>query len=230
MGAGEDWTDGQMAHAPRRKPQLTREDWIEAAGKVLVASGVDDVKVDRLARKLKMTRGSFYWHFKNRKDLLDALLERWETRNEAEIQQVRARLEAGVSEKLLEVVRIWLTEDPAFPTFDMAVRFWARKAPPVARMVRRIDEAWIALLQSMFEGEGVDPMESLARARIVYFHQIGYYALAIQESLEDRVKLAPFYHRVLVGEEWGPEAITFQHDLMQQRSNSRGPKGRAKRG
>jgi AcrR family transcriptional regulator len=183
--------------APRRQI-LTREDWIEAARKVLVAAGVDDVKVDRLSRQLKVTRGSFYWHFKNRKDLIDALLDGWKQQNLSEIAQVRnRRREAGPD--MVEVVRIWLQEDPAYPTFDMAIRFWARKDPAVAALVRRTDDEWIGLLQAIFQANGEGELASLARARITYFHQIGYYALAIEESLEDRLALSPYYHAVLTG-------------------------------
>jgi AcrR family transcriptional regulator len=165
---------------------------------VLVAAGVDDVKVDRLSRQLKVTRGSFYWHFKNRKDLLDALLDGWKQQNLSEIAQVRnRRREAGPD--MVEVVRIWLQEDPAYPTFDMAIRFWARKDPAVAALVRRTDDEWIGLLQAIFQANGEGELASLARARITYFHQIGYYALAIEESLEDRLALSPYYHAVLTG-------------------------------
>lgn len=182
------------------RTQLSRQDWIEAARKVLITSGIDDVKVDRLARKMKVTRGSFYWHFKDRKDLLDALLARWERQNLDEIALVRERIGTDSPDAFLEVVRIWLTEDPAYPTFDMAIRFWARKAPIVAKLVRRIDQAWISLLADILSYDGGDPLESEARARIVYFHQIGYYALAMEETIEDRLKLAPHYARVLIGD------------------------------
>jgi AcrR family transcriptional regulator len=181
---------------------LSREDWIEAARLVLISSGVDDVKVDRLAKKLAVTRGSFYWHFKHRNALLDALLSGWETQNRNELAQIRARTEltdAGV----IEAVSIWLSEDPAYPTFDMAIRFWARKSPTVAQLVREIDEEWIMLLVAIFEASGDDRMMALARARVTYFHQIGYYALAIDESLEDRLALAPYYHQILTGQNGG---------------------------
>jgi AcrR family transcriptional regulator len=181
------------------RTQLSRQDWIEAARKVLVTSGIDDVKVDRLARKMKVTRGSFYWHFKDRKDLLDALLARWERQNLDDIAAVRERVAADASEAIQEVVRIWLTEDPAYPTFDMAIRFWARKAPAVAKLVRRIDQAWLSLLTDILVRSDEDPLDAEARARVFYFHQIGYYALAIDESVEDRLRLSPHYAKVLLG-------------------------------
>jgi AcrR family transcriptional regulator len=197
-----------------RPAQLSREDWIAEARKVLVTSGIDDVKVDRLARKLKVTRGSFYWHFRNRKELLDALLSRWESQNVEEMEQIRAR--TGSDPNTLEVVRIWLGEDPAYPTFDMAIRFWARKSRPVAALVRDIDDRWISLLQSMFRQRGLSELESFARARIFYFHQIGYYALAIEESLDDRLRLAPYYHLILVGDASPDELERLGEDLRAQ--------------
>lgn len=191
-----------LLQAPGPTVRLTREDWIEAARRALIASGVDDVKVDRLAKKLKVTRGSFYWHFKHRKELLDALLAGWEGQNRRELAQVAERSRQG-EDGPVELVRVWLSEDPAHPTFDMAIRFWARKSPEVAGLVRAIDEAWISLFRESFEAQGEDAMIALARARVIYFHQIGYYALALGEGLEDRLKLAPYYHRVLLGQDGG---------------------------
>jgi len=187
----------------RSVPQLTRDSWVAAARQVLVDSGVHDVKIDRLARRLKVTRGSFYWHFENHKELLDALLQDWEVRNYVEIAQVKVRW-ARAEPDLSEVVAIWLGKDPAFPAFDMAVRVWARRSAAVFATAQRVDEAWIDLLVQLFVRGGFDATESFVRARIAYFHQIGYYALAIREDLEDRLRLVPAYYRALTGKTPGP--------------------------
>ncbi len=178
--------------------RFSREDWITSARKVLVETGVDDVKVDRLARKMKVTRGSFYWHFQHRKDLLDALLCDWEARNYFEIAQVRARW-ARTAPDLGEVVIIWLSEDPSFPAFDTAIRAWGRKSRPVSDTVGRVDEAWVSLLGEVFLKSGYDPTQSLVRARVTYFHQMGYYALSMKEETAERFRLAPYYYEVLTG-------------------------------
>jgi AcrR family transcriptional regulator len=198
---------------------LSREDWIEAARLVLIGSGVDDVKVDRLARQLNVTRGSFYWHFKHRNELLDALLSGWEIQNRTELAQIRQRTETE-SAGVIEAVSIWLSEDPAYPTFDMAIRFWARKSPEVARLVRQIDDEWIILLADIFEASGDDRKMAIARARVIYFHQIGYYALAIDESLDDRLDFAPYYHRILTGQDGG-DALTKILEALRARSENR---------
>jgi len=185
--------------ATAKNAQLTREDWIAIARTALIASGVDDVKVDVLARRLKVTRGSFYWHFESRQDLLDALLDDWEANNRREIAAVRQLMVSETEDTLVELFRIWLGEDPSFPAFDFAVRAWARKASKASKLVREIDDTWIKLFQAYFERGGMTAPESFVRARIMYFHQVGYFALALDESLADRAKLAPYYYSALTG-------------------------------
>lgn len=200
--------------------RLTREDWIAVARKVLVKSGIDDVKIDRLAKRMKVTRGSFYWHFKDRQALLDALLDDWRGRNLREIKQIADRW-ATTPLDFVEVVRIWLGEDPIVPQFDTAIRAWARKSTSVARLVHETDEAWVELLRGHFTRMGLGADESLVRARVVYFHQIGYYALAIEEDMAERVRLAPFYNEVLTGQKSTPELETALQSLIGRKKPSR---------
>ncbi|MBB4633704.1 TetR/AcrR family transcriptional regulator [Sphingosinicella soli] len=184
--------------------RLGREDWVGAARKALVEWGIHDVKVDRLARLLRVSRGSFYWHFKRRSELLDALLTDWEARNYFEIAQVRARW-ARSAPDIATVIALWLSEDPNVLSFDMAVRAWARRAPEVAQSVRRIDRAWIELLQDYFERDGLPKDEAVVRARVSYFHQIGYWALDLEEEPGERLRLVPTYYEVLTGRKPSPE-------------------------
>lgn len=186
--------------------RLSRQDWIAAARKVLVKRGVDEVKVDRLARQMRVTRGSFYSHFKNRKELFDALLTDWETRNYFDIAQVQARWARSAPE-MAAVISLWLSEDPNTLSFDIALRAWARHAAEVADSVTRVDKAWIGLLQKAFERDGMAVDEALVRARITYFHQIGYWALDLNEEQGERLRLVPIYYRVLTGHDVPPELV-----------------------
>lgn len=189
-----------MARGPSTSRRLGRDDWIGAARQLLVRTGIDGVKVDRVARQLKVTRGSFYWHFRDVQDLADALLHDWESRNQAEISEVRIGWSRS-RPNLVDVFAIWLEEQSDFLAFDMAIRVWARNSPPVAEAARRVDEAWIALLTEIFVAEGYGELDSFVRARVSYFTQIGYYALAIREELGERLELAPAYYRALVGKD-----------------------------
>jgi AcrR family transcriptional regulator len=220
---------GKSARPSRR---LTREDWIASARTVLVERGIDEVKVDRLAREMRVTRGSFYWHFQQREDLLDALLTDWEARNYFEIAQVRARW-ARSQPDMVEVIAVWLGEDPSVLSFDIAVRAWARRAADVAGSVGRVDKAWISLLQELFAHSGLGHDESLVRARVNYFHQIGYWALNLEEEPAERLRLVPTYYKVLTGRD-PPAALTKvlsqQPSVVREKpAKSSAPKAKPKR-
>lgn len=188
-----------IAVTGRRK---SREDWIAAARKVLVKSGVDSIKVDRLASDLRTTRGSFYWHFTDRDDLLNALLHDWEANNYLAIATIRARW-ASSTPDLTELIEWWISEGTESPAFGMAIRTWARGDAHVEEVMHRVDNEWINLVQLLFSPEIYDESERLVRARVVYFHQIGYHALALREPQDERLRLVPHYYKVLMGREAG---------------------------
>jgi AcrR family transcriptional regulator len=166
---------------------------------MLIAKGVERVRVDGLARTLKITRGSFYWHFPNRKALLDGLLEDWSVRNTAPFLAAAADERRSGEEKFRALVDIWLDESEYDPAYDAAVREWARTSARVANIVRRVDRRRLDLLANICSDLGYDPLEAEIRARITYFHQVGYYALGLKESGRTRRRLAPIYTRVLLG-------------------------------
>ena len=66
--------------------KVTREDWLNVARDILVTDGVAEVKVLAIGTRLEVSRSSFYWYFKSRKDLLSQLLDDWEARNTARIE------------------------------------------------------------------------------------------------------------------------------------------------
>jgi AcrR family transcriptional regulator len=80
-------TKPSQATKPRKPQRATREgafgreDWVNTSRKALIKEGIDQVKVERLAKQLNVTRGSFYWHFRSRAELLTALLDHWEATN-----------------------------------------------------------------------------------------------------------------------------------------------------
>lgn len=184
----------------RARQLLKREDWISAARKELITSGVSAVTVGQLARRLKVTRGSFYWHFKSHGDLLSALLKSWEETNTGSFERALVGTSGGNGfTEFLAIVNLLLAEKDYSPAFDLAVRDWARTSREAATAVRRADERRMDVLHRTFLDMGFSDPEALVRARITYFQQIGYYTLGIHEQPEARLKLLPHYLRVLVG-------------------------------
>ena len=184
-----------------RAGSLARGDWVDAARRALVRGGIASVKVDRLAADLGVTRGSFYWHFADRAELLAALLAHWEATNTAPMQQAVAQAGADGHAKLAALIRLWIDEVAFSPAYDAAVRDWARHDPAAAAAVGRIDERRIGLLTGIFADLGYAGTDAFVRARVAYFHQVGYYALAIREPRALRLDLVPHYYRVLTGVE-----------------------------
>lgn len=183
--------------APRRT--LTREDWVAAARKVLEKRGIAEVKIDRLARQFNVTRGSFYFHFSSLNDLHNDLLAEWRRSNCAPFHAMAdVEVTDGV-QFFSDIVHAWVDEKPFSPKLDLAVRDWARTSKELDKEVIAIDELRIALLVKAFLKIGYGESESIVRARITYFHQIGQYALSFKEDPEVRKSYQPLFGDVLLG-------------------------------
>jgi AcrR family transcriptional regulator len=177
---------------------ISTEDWIEVAKVTLIKEGIAAVKVDRLAKKAGVTRGGFYYRFRGRQGLLDALLEDWRATNHQPMMD--ALTGAGSPpERFRSLVRLWLEERKYNPDYDAAIRSWSRVSPKVATVVHEIDDMRIDALKQLFVDAGYDDDEAFIRARITYFHQVGYYAMGVRESAKRREELSELYYRVLTG-------------------------------
>ena len=175
-------------------------DWVQAARDALIEGGVHAIKVDLIANQLKITRGSFYWHFKSRADLLSAVLELWESQNTRPFEDVARNDGLEPMDKYVAMLDLWLEETSFDPRFDAAIRDWARGSRSVAQRVASTDQLRTGLFERVFSEMGFPANEAMIRARITYYHQIGYYTLHIQEPKARRRELLPLYLTVLVGE------------------------------
>ncbi len=168
---------------------------------MLESKGVAAVKVDHLAKHLHVTRGSFYFHFANRKDLLDSLLQNWRERNCAKFEELD-RVSGLDGPALYEAVTDqWLDQGTFRPKLDLAIRDWGRTSKPVAREVEAADKARIDLLCKALRNMGYDSDEALVRARISYLHQVGYFTVHFSEPRSARLRYVPLYLKVLTGME-----------------------------
>ncbi len=186
---------------PGRKGNIkvTREGWIACAKVVLIEEGIGAVKVDRLAKRLGVTRGGFYYHFGNHHDLLETLLETW--RKENRFTPVELELSSpGHALATIERICDNVIHERGFdPQFDMAIREWARVSEPVAAVVHKVDDARTEDLRKVFAGLGYDDEEAYIRARVFYTHQIGHYTIGVDENLETRKRNLRMYLHVLGG-------------------------------
>ncbi len=192
---------------PAGNVKVTRDDWLRLALDVLVSNGIDAVKVLRLSRRLDVSRSSFYWYFGSRQDLLDALLAHWDATNTRAIIELARAPQPTITAAVAHVFRAWIDPAKFDPRLDFAVREWARHSGPVRRLLDRADDERLQALRTMFARHGYDEAEADARSRVLYFMQIGYYALDLSEPLEDRLARVPDYLLSFTGRQASEEEV-----------------------
>src|ERR1051325_6669107 len=139
-----------------------RSTWINAAVTALRRGGIDAVRVETLAEELRVTKGSFYWHFRDRADLLRALLESWEAETDWLVGE--AHREAQPGDRLLAFFA--LAAAPRVYPPATAIFAWARRDSAVARRVAATEEKRIAFIETQLSDSGIAKREARRRAEI----------------------------------------------------------------
>jgi AcrR family transcriptional regulator len=199
--------------APHQPPALvgnikvTKADWIQLALKCLVHDGIDNVKVLPLSEKLGVSRSSFYWYFESRQDLLDELLAHWQATNTQAIIERAKRPSKTITQAVLSVFECWADEELFSPSLDFAVREWSRKSAAARSAINAADKNRTKSIMQMYIRHGYEEEDALIRARILYFMQIGFYVVELNEPLEARIGHVPSYLKAFTGVEPNPSEI-----------------------
>ena len=204
------------------KPRLGRADWLRAAMSCLVQEGIDAVQITRLATAIGASRGSFYWHFNSRQELLDSLLNEWFAVNGHHIKQVLDQVDS-LDQGILSFFAIWSNPDRFNSPLEQAVRDWARLDEKVLKVVREEDTSRIATIASFFRRFDYAPQDAEVRARVLYFAQVGYFAMNPDEAMTERMSLLEGYFRAFTGKPIDPDlADAFRrnwHDFSETSSS-----------
>ncbi|ABA81289.1 TetR family transcriptional regulator [Rhodobacter sphaeroides] len=176
----------------------SREGWLQAAYEALIEGGVESVKIMTLAARLKLSRTSFYWFFKDRADVLDALRSQWAGTTTAPLVAASAEYAESRAEAMLNVLACFLS-GRFDARFEFAARSWGLQDPAMAAAVEAADAERLAALTDMLARWGHDPQEADVRARTVYLVQIGYISMRAEETLETRLARIPNYVEIYTG-------------------------------
>lgn len=178
----------------------SQEGWLEAAYDSLLEAGVDSVKILPLAKRLNLSRTSFYWFFKDREELLATLIGRWRDKNTGNIVKQSEAYAESLAEAMLNVFDCWLNKDLFDSKFEFAVRSWALQSDEILAEVRQADQLRLEALKRMFVRFGHSEITSDVRARTTYLVQIGYISMQSQEDLALRMKRIPEYIEIYTGQ------------------------------
>jgi len=158
--------------------RLGRDNWLDAAFVAAVEHGFDGVRILTLAETLQVTRGSFYWHFKDHAALIDALIDRWQAR-EIQAHQVLEQATTGEAvkdlENMLELALAHGGDDLDNMRFELALRALGRRDAKVAAMMRSTDHLRIALFQRKFRSLVPDDKTANELATLFYLSVVGSY-------------------------------------------------------
>ena len=173
--------ESKMA-APTRTPRST---WIEEGLRALATGGPDAVRIEPLAKALGVTRGGFYWHFDDRRALLEEILDAWERTS---VDEVIERVESAGGEaraRLRRLSALAASSDEPLRT-DLAVRDWARREPAVAERLRRVDNRRMDYLRSLFGAFCPDADDVEVRCMVFYSLWIGSHFIAADHGARSR--------------------------------------------
>jgi len=172
----------QIAAAePKSSARLDADSWIEAAFDALAENGVEAIRVERLAKSMGVTKGSFYWHFKDRQALLDSLLQSWRQRATLAIID---RLESANEpperriKHLLSLARGNQSRPNRGADLEMAIRMWAKQDHKAAACIAEIDRLRRNYIEALLTATKLFPADEVkSRAVLVYAYMQGLAAI-----------------------------------------------------
>lgn len=164
-------TSRRTARSAKEAPrtQLDRNDWIEAAIDVLASEGVSGLRVEVLAKHCGVTKGSFYWHFKDRHDLLLAVLEQWREGRIRDIEKTTAVQPGKEREQLHFAIEVYgASRNRKGMQIELAVRDWARHDAEAAAIVEAVDLYRLECTRKLFVAAGMSEAEAKSRSLLLY--------------------------------------------------------------
>jgi AcrR family transcriptional regulator len=172
--------------AKPKNRRLTRESWIKGAFNTLYEEGIDQVRVERLAKKLKVTKGSFYWHFKDRTELLDALIEYWNYEMTKTVLENAKMFHGDPIQRIFSSLTDIISNEKT--KYDPVVRAWANHDPKAQKYVEKVDKMRLTFLVELFTDAGFSAEDSEIRARLMYYYVLGEAFVTKKESRAVRLK------------------------------------------
>lgn len=185
--------------AKKNVERLDAADWIAKGLRVLAKSGIDAVRVEPLAKMLNVTKGSFYWHFKDRAALHNSMLQVWSEQATAGIIDSLKRNDETPEQKLHGLFTLPRRSARSIEgaRLELAVRNWARKDRNAERMLHQVDKQRMDFIADAYREFGFSDEEAVARAFVFYSVLMGQAMLYLDDidkfmdSVEERMTKKP---------------------------------------
>ena len=167
-----------------KRTRLSRDAWLAKALDTL-ADNPEHLRIDEIAQRLNVSKGSFYWHFENRADFVRALAEYWRDANTQSVVDAIEQRDISPEERLRELM-LFIVEQKA-AQYDLAIRAWARHEPDILPVIREVDEIRLDTLRGIFAEMGFEEPDLGMRTRVFVvthsFEQLLSVGLGREEAL-----------------------------------------------
>ncbi len=182
------------------KKSLSGLDWIQAAFRALTAGGPQAIRVEAIARSLKVSKGSFYWHFKDAPALKTAMLNHWMEAATADIIEAVEGDTPPPADQLRLLVEISTSDlDVPYggPLAELAIRDWARYEEEAARILTRVDTQRLAYTETLFSRLGQTKETARQNSALLYAALLGLQQLPYSDRVDQRRDLSALLEMLL---------------------------------
>jgi len=169
--------------------EYAAQDWVAAGLAELGANGIAGVRVEVLAERMGITKGGFYRRFRDRRDLLEAMLSSW---SDGRIAAIERQAEAGGAtalERLRGLIRLYTEHANAQGmAIELGIRQWARTDDAAAAAAARVDAARLRTVTRLYRELGLSAADAEGRATLFYSFLFGHGLLFDNDSPRKRAK------------------------------------------
>lgn len=146
--------------------RLSRDEWLAQALDILAREGQAKLRIEMICAALGVTKGSFYWHFKDRDDFLQSVVQFWSDRFTDPVMQRVTDMGGTARERIETLLRV--VSEGRFARYDVSIRAWAAQDPDLlSAIVEEVDKRRLAFVGSLFTEMGFEDPEAEMRARAV---------------------------------------------------------------
>lgn len=149
--------------------RLSKEDWLAEGFKLLREFAQDKLRILYLCKRLGVTRGSFYHHFKGIEDYIAALMESWEQENT--LRLIKSANKGQSPEERMEILAQMIADSDQ--TVEAAIRSWSFYHTKVKKHLSKVDELRITYVEEIFKDLGAEPELALKKAKLDYAVLVG---------------------------------------------------------
>ncbi|HKR92159.1 TetR/AcrR family transcriptional regulator [Novosphingobium sp.] len=155
---------------PADTPRLDAAAWTETALEFLATGGIDGVRIELLAKRLEVTKGSFYWHFKDRDALHDSMLSLWRRRATLSLIERLDKGEQSPEARFRRLLRLPIvgTRSAMAADVELAIRLWGRRDPRAQAVLEEVDNLRLHYIGGLLRECGIIEAEARPRAILAY--------------------------------------------------------------